>query len=196
MKASKIFHRNEMRIRIDFPYNAEMVLSLRQIPDARWSKTMGAWHVPYSKEGFVQLKTLFPELEYTSPPAPLNLNRPEVSGHLLQMEKEIGKTYLERGEEPPVTQSEKLVAVTTQKLVEPTGKVPNIIEKESVEAETIQVEKPEKRYGGIDIVITRTLITIALPKNEADIQFLRTFKYAKWDYDNFCWVIPPAGADL
>ena len=163
MKASKIFHRNEMRIRIDFPYNAEMVLSLRQIPDARWSKTMGAWHVPYSKEVFVQLKTLFPELEYDA---------------------------------TPVMQSEKLVAITTQKLVEPTGKVPNSIEKESVEAETIPVEKPEKRYGGIDIVITRTLITIALPKNEADIQFLRTFKYAKWDYDNFCWVIPPAGADL
>jgi site-specific recombinase XerD len=157
MKASKIIHRNEPRIRVDFPYNVEMVSLLRQISDARWSKTMGAWHVPYSKEVFVQLKTLFPELEY---------------------------------EATPVTQPEKLVAVVTEKLEEPTRKVPNPIEKERAETETIPVEKQEKRYGGIDIVVTRTLITIALPKNEADIQFLRTFKYAKWDYDNFCWVLP------
>jgi len=163
MKASKIIHRSEARIRVDFPYNAEMVSLLRQIADARWSRTMGAWHVPYSKEVFVQLKTLFPELEY---------------------------------EATPVTQPEKMVTVTTEKLEEPTRKVPTTFEKERVDTETIAVEKQEKRYGGIDIVVTRTLITIALPKNEADVQFLRTFKYAKWDYDNFCWVLPNYGNNV
>ena len=163
MKASKIIHRNETRIRVDFPYNTEMVSLLRQIADTRWSKTMGAWHVPYSMEVFVQLKTLFPELEY---------------------------------EATPVTQPEKLVATNSERLEETKIQVPIIIEKQRVETETIQVEKPEKQHGGIDIVITRTLITIALPKNEADIQFLRTFKYAKWDYDNFCWVIPNYGNNV
>ena len=62
MKATKIIHRNETRIRVDFPYNAEMVSKLRQIPDARWSKSHKAWHVPYSKEAFEQLKDLFPEI--------------------------------------------------------------------------------------------------------------------------------------
>jgi hypothetical protein len=33
----------------------------------------------------------------TSPQTPLTLNRPDKSGHLLQLEKEIGKKYLERG---------------------------------------------------------------------------------------------------
>ena len=33
----------------------------------------------------------------TSPLTPLDLNRPSTYGHLLQMEKEIGKMYLERG---------------------------------------------------------------------------------------------------
>jgi integrase/recombinase XerD len=47
MKASKIIHRNETRIRVDFPYDAAITQKLREIPDARWSKTMGAWHVPY-----------------------------------------------------------------------------------------------------------------------------------------------------
>lgn len=41
MKASKIIHRNVARIRVDFPYNQEMVSLLRQIADACWSKTVG-----------------------------------------------------------------------------------------------------------------------------------------------------------
>ena len=67
MKASKIQHRSEIRIRVDFGYNAELVSKLRQIADARWSKTMGAWHIPYTKEAFGQLKELFPEVEYEKP---------------------------------------------------------------------------------------------------------------------------------
>ena len=67
MKASKIVHRSEIRIRVDFGYNAELVSKLRQIADARWSKTMGAWHIPYTKEAFGQLKELFPEVEYEKP---------------------------------------------------------------------------------------------------------------------------------
>lgn len=63
MKASKIIHRSVARIRVDFPYNQEMVSLLRQIADARWSKTLGAWHIPYTKEAFGQLKELFPDLE-------------------------------------------------------------------------------------------------------------------------------------
>ena len=63
MKASKITHRSVARIRVDFPYNQEMVSLLRQIADARWSKTLGAWHIPYTKEAFGQLKALFPNLE-------------------------------------------------------------------------------------------------------------------------------------
>ena len=63
MKASKITHRSVARIRVDFPYNQEMVSLLRQIADALWSKTLGAWHIPYTKEAFGQLKALFPDLE-------------------------------------------------------------------------------------------------------------------------------------
>jgi Site-specific recombinase XerD len=162
MKASKITHRNETRIRVDFPYNAEMVSKLRQIPDARWSKTMGAWHVPYSKEVFVQLKTMFPNMEYetTSAPAPVKLPEAEI-------EKPSAKK-----------------------------RVFNIVEKEHQEEVAPVVERPEKSNSDIDIIITRTIITIVLPKNEADIQFLRSFKFAKWDYENFCWVLPNYGNNV
>ncbi len=63
MKASKIVNNGEARIKIDFPYNREMISILRQISDAKWSKTYNAWHIPNTKTAFNQLKTLFPEIE-------------------------------------------------------------------------------------------------------------------------------------
>ncbi len=64
MKATKIIHNGESRIKIDFPYNQEIATLIKQIPGAKWSKTQGAWHIPYGKKEFVQLKTLFPLIEY------------------------------------------------------------------------------------------------------------------------------------
>ena len=64
MKASKISHRGEHRIKVDFPYNQEFVSKLKQVSDARWSRTQGAWHIPYTQEAFRELKELFPDVEY------------------------------------------------------------------------------------------------------------------------------------
>ena len=63
MKASRTLHRGNARIRIDFPYNLEFAYKLKQIPDALWSKTMRAWHIPDNKEAFAALLALFPEIE-------------------------------------------------------------------------------------------------------------------------------------
>jgi site-specific recombinase XerD len=64
MKASKITHRNEYRIKVDFPYDKQNAEKLKQIPGAKWSETQSSWHIPYSKPAFEMLKVLFPEVEY------------------------------------------------------------------------------------------------------------------------------------
>ena len=64
MKASLLIHKDEKRIKIDFPYNNDATAKLRQIPDAKWSKTHSAWHIPYTKSAFDKLKNLFPDVEY------------------------------------------------------------------------------------------------------------------------------------
>lgn len=64
MIVSKIRHRNESRIKVDFPYNRELAIKLKQIADTKWSATLRAWHIPYTKEAFEQLKSLFPEMDY------------------------------------------------------------------------------------------------------------------------------------
>jgi len=64
MIASKIYHRGENRIKLVFPFNRAYADLLKQIEGTKWSKTMGAWHIPYTKESFEMVKQLFPEVEY------------------------------------------------------------------------------------------------------------------------------------
>ena len=64
MKARKIHHKKEERIKIEFPYNVQTTNLLREIDDAKWSQTHRAWHIPYTKEAFRHLLSLFPEVEY------------------------------------------------------------------------------------------------------------------------------------
>lgn len=68
MKAEKIIHKGEDRIKIDFPYNAAIALELRKLPDCKWSQTHKAWHIPYTKPAFALLKALFPDLAYDIKP--------------------------------------------------------------------------------------------------------------------------------
>lgn len=62
IKATKIIHKDKLRIKVDFPYNQAFISILRQIDDAQWSRTHRAWHIPYTKEAFAQLKNIFPDV--------------------------------------------------------------------------------------------------------------------------------------
>lgn len=150
MKLSKVSHRGEVRIRVDFPYDAETAAKIRKIDDARWSKTMRAWHVPYTVEVFEKLIELFPEAEYP-------INRP------LQQQTEKPKTA---------------------------GSIPDNNEKPVMVKKETTLKNPSTTKSEISIEIYPQAILIKLPKNEADIQFLRNFKYSRWMKEMYCWKIP------
>lgn len=59
IKISELEYKGQKRLRVDFAYNKELAAKLRQIPDARWSKTLNAWHVPNTSEISQMLKRLF-----------------------------------------------------------------------------------------------------------------------------------------
>jgi integrase/recombinase XerD len=63
MKASSIIHKNEKRIKVEFPNTKESTQLIKEITGAKWSTTIKSWHIPYSKEAFAQLKIIFPEIE-------------------------------------------------------------------------------------------------------------------------------------
>lgn len=148
MKLSRITHKKEIRIRVDFPYNAADTARLRQIPDCRWSRTLKSWHVPYTKEVFEQLKELFPDVEYP----------------------------------------------TTQVAEQSNLSVKKVLSIKKVETTTpIKIElkhKENKIKPTITVTVYPKIIEIKMPKDEADIQFIRSFKYAKWNTNLFCWTVP------
>ena len=130
MKASKIVHKREERIKIDFPFNQEIVSKIRQIPDARWSKTHGAWHVPFSKDAYNQLIRLFPDIEISK------LRNVETSSPTIST--------------PKIEIVEKVIPLPAKQ------SFTNINE--------------------ITIELSGKSIVLKMPKNETDIQFIRTFQ--------------------
>lgn len=170
MKASKIIHRSVARIRVDFPYNQEMVSLLRQIADARWSKTLGAWHVPYTKEAFRQLKEMFPEVEY---------------------EKSENNTELVQNIDT-IQSDETTLVIESPKLIPVLKKKNESIDKGN-EVSTIAVTV---KSAEVNITVTAKRLFIKIQKNETDTQYLKSFKYVQWDNNNRQWIIPNYGRNL
>jgi integrase/recombinase XerD len=135
MKAEKIMHRGEERIRIDFAYSNDAVQKIRQIPDAQWSKTLQAWHIPYSSKAYRQLIDLF------------------------------------EGENLPAPQP-------------------------SLQANEVKNIPTASSYSEIGLEVTAKQLILKMPKNEVDIEFVRTFKYVRWDKTSCRWVIPNYGQNL
>ena len=86
MKISKIEHRGEIRILLDFPYDRETILKVRQIKGAAWSNTLKAWHIPYGKESYNELLKRFENIILPETPA-IAQQKPEAPGQEPVQEK-------------------------------------------------------------------------------------------------------------
>jgi len=56
---SKIEHKGESRIRVDFPYAAATIQAIKQIEGRLWSQSKKCWHVPYANTTFRALQESF-----------------------------------------------------------------------------------------------------------------------------------------
>jgi integrase/recombinase XerD len=56
IKATKIIHREQTRIKINLPYNQAYISLVCQIEEATWSAAHKAGHIPHTKQAFNQLK--------------------------------------------------------------------------------------------------------------------------------------------
>ncbi|MBE0655264.1 MAG: hypothetical protein IH594_15800, partial [Bacteroidales bacterium] len=64
IKASKFEYKGEFRIKVEMPYNEENIKKVKKVRDAKWSFNLKTWHIPYDKESFETLKSLFPDIVY------------------------------------------------------------------------------------------------------------------------------------
>lgn len=148
MKASSILHKGEKRIKVDFKYTQALTETIKKISGAKWSESLRSWHIPYSKESYDQLMTLFPEIEIAT------------------------KTELHEETSP----DKKIKTIEKNK----------------------NVETAWLKNKNVSIQVSGRQIAIKLPKNEADVRFLFSFKYGRWDKKNFCWIVPnyPGNLDV
>jgi len=56
---SKLYYKGEIRVKVHFPLTDEQLLTLRSIDGFTYSRTYTCWYLPYNKEAYSKLKTLF-----------------------------------------------------------------------------------------------------------------------------------------
>ena len=150
IKTEIIVHREQERIKLDFPFDAAIADKIKKIEGAAWSKTLKAWHIPHDESAVNHLEELFPGISL--PSRHLNITNSGQDNDVQPVNKQGGVT----------------------------------ISQNHSDRNKIKVE-----------VVGRHII-LKMPKNEADIKFIHTLKYSKWDGRMFCWQIPnyPGNLDL
>jgi len=51
-------------------------------------------------------------------------------------------------------------------------------------------QTPMELHNSVSIEVIGRRIVLKMPKNDTDIQFLRSFRYVRWDAGAYCWIIP------
>lgn len=172
IKISKIIHRNQERIKVDFPYNQSIASQIKKIENARWSQTHRAWHIPYTKEAYNSLKSLFPELSFQKDKQEKII--PSTPFIPIKKLKENNKvSFLEKRD---------------NKVTEQTKKDKKQITKNPI--------LPFYQKGKIYVEVIGRNIIIRLPKDKTDIDFLKTIRYSRWINHQFFWQIPNYGTNL
>ena len=183
IKISRIIHRNQERIKVDFPYNQSIASQIKKIADAKWSQTHRAWHIPYTKEAYRTLKELFPDLSFQ------------------KEEKEIKTKDVKSGKESDINNrnlaksdilNQKKEVSFYQKLEDKIIKSTDKNSKNTIGNQSATFYKKSKIYVE---AIGRNII-VRLPKNKTDIAFLQSMRYSRWINHQFFWQIPNYGNNL
>jgi len=87
---------------------------------------------------------------------------------------------------------DKLIVLLDNEKITFSGELENLIKKE------LPDKKDSKTVQAVKIDVINRKIRIYLPKNEADIKFIRGIRYSRWHKGDFCWEVPdyPGNLDL
>jgi integrase/recombinase XerD len=150
IKTTRISHRGEERLKLEFPYNTAVAGQIKQLPRAAWSQTHKAWHIPFTDESVGGLLKIFPDtvINCSTENIPATESLPPATSPIPVPAVTPGSTFADRNR--------------------------------------IKIE-----------VVGRKII-LKLPKNDADIKFINSLKYSRWDGRMFCWEIPnyPGNLDM
>ncbi len=129
IKVTRVIYNDRNQIRLEFPYDVELVKKVKQIPGASWSATLKAWHVPDTDENIAMIRQLMETQEKMQ-------NAESDAGVLKEIKKDV----------------------------------------------TLQVSGKQLR--------------LKMPVNQADIGFVKSIRYSRWNKSSYSWIIPNYGNSL
>ncbi|MDD4922486.1 MAG: tyrosine-type recombinase/integrase [Bacteroidales bacterium] len=176
--ASKINHKGVDRIKLDMPFNTAVNILVRQIPGAKWSKTLKSWHIPCTKASYLLLKNLIPEVEIQINESPVNPK---------EMEPVKRSTQTSTNPRFPKPKPNQTVPDTTAKNASVTSTHPPITIPENLITPIIAATTVKKN---VTIEVAGRRIFIRMPKNDTDSQFIRSFNFSYWDLKAYVWIVP------
>jgi site-specific recombinase XerD len=160
---SRILHHGAERLLVNIPYTINNIQNIKKIEGARWSRTYNSWHIPYTKPTLTRLKSLFPSDDF-------------VKTDSMQSEAATPTT-------PHITIPDPMPPIST--VPEPLTQQPTFPTPPS----TYNPHILSNRFAITLEVAARKLI-LRMPKNDTDVQFILTFRYAIWNPGIRAWIIP------
>jgi integrase/recombinase XerD len=134
IKISKVEHRGQKCLKLDFEYNTQLIELVKKLPNRKWSKTFHAWLIPDTEESLADISSV------------------------------AGKEKLQ-----------------FEEVVQP-------------------YDQPEKHeiiiHKVIDIEVINRKIRIKMPRNDADIEFVKAIRFSRWNKEERCWEIPDYPGNL
>jgi len=219
---SKITHRDAQRLLVAIPYTNHNIQQIKQIPGATFSRTLNSWHIPFTKDAYSKLSTLFPHDEFikaestqpddsksdqSSTIVQSNLSEVPTASTMSPLPTEImtSSTVIPESETKPIAenseniQSSDMVPFPDTEYITKT----KFIETESRETSSSsshEIFSPPifHHYANTSItleVAARRLI-LRMPKNDTDVQFVLTFHFTVWNPGIKAWIIPNYKSNL
>jgi len=182
---SKITHRDADRLLVNIPYTIVNLQNIKKIEGAKWSRTLNSWHIPLTKEAYSQLKSLFPldefiKVESTQPDDEI----PVLKNETVQISNSESISLPKTNSQESVKASsafDKPILVKNQ--IPPENSLPAYFETPTF-------------YNSLTLEVAARRLILRMPKNDTDVQFILTFRFAVWNPALRAWIIPHYKSNL
>ncbi|MCX6309393.1 MAG: hypothetical protein NTY32_11365, partial [Bacteroidia bacterium] len=188
---SKITHRDAQRLLVAIPYTNHNIQQIKQIPGATFSRTLNSWHIPFTKDAYSKLSTLFPHDEFikaeSTQPDDSKTAALIVQSVSAQIPLEPHSTIQNPIE--TIKPDSELPKLDTNRLKSDTS--PN-----NQESQIPAFFSNPTYYETISIEVAARRLILRMPKNDTDVQFVLTFRFAVWNAGIRAWIIPHYKSNL
>jgi len=199
-------HREEIRLKIRFPYDAEAGERVKLLKDRRWSQTMRAWHLPFDKDSVDALSNIFQHLEFNDEESralaglPATEQKPKddvliwkhegyiylkIKVNDLRARSFLSKLEMSRNYYSSGYWKIKETEAVTEAITKRFGS--GLLQWPKLPYEIEQYETEHQMRNKVTVVVSEKRVRVIAGRNPEIIAFLKTMPFHKWDPVNKWW---------